>query len=228
MEWAWAFAITDTWPCLHGLLGVAGKWLRQQGGIFNFSVLIFSQHPSLCPWTDEKMINTSKCISQALCLYPITSFQRSANWQNLTPWSKARLPDIYDLIFILIINKQNSIKIHSSFHQIPSVNSYNSSLLPFLLLLKETPHTSLFKIYILNSMYVLFCVWICEYEGRSPHRPEDGIRPRGVWVAGCCEPPNMSAEDLIRIILTSEHHSSPTTSTLQSFFKLVFSIHEWV
>lgn len=118
-----ALAITDTWPCMHGLLNGAGKWLRQQGGIFNFSVLIFSQHPSLCPWTDEKMINTSKCISQAPCLSPITSFQRSANWQTLTPWSKARLPDIYDPIFILIINKQNSIKIHSSFHQIPSVNS---------------------------------------------------------------------------------------------------------
>lgn len=62
--------------------------------------------PSLSPWTDEKMINASKCTSLALRLYPITSFQRDANWQALTPWRKARLPGTYELIFMLIISKQ--------------------------------------------------------------------------------------------------------------------------
>lgn len=52
-----------------------------------------------------------------------TSFSRGAYWQALTPWSRARPSDIYELIFRFIINKQNSIKIHYTFHQLLSVNS---------------------------------------------------------------------------------------------------------
>lgn len=105
VKWTKALSTAGRWPCLHELLSFALKWLRQQGGIFNLSgVNIQSAHsPSpLNRWENDSCKGLYFTFS---CLYPTTSFQRGSYWQALALWSKARLPDIYELIFNLIINK---------------------------------------------------------------------------------------------------------------------------